>query len=567
MVFPPIAPCSGIPSASHWIEKEISISPIAITAGSGAWHAICGPSPRRPATGCSTSSERTCPPTSRILNRPTRAIPDGAGRLYVSNTDGGGVFVVETGADGTRRIRTVTARAADDNARSCRGEELVFDFPTGLAVDADRSLFIADYGPDVVYRVAPDGRFTIYAGSCRRGFSGDGGPANRAALSAPFGLARGPDGSLYIAEAGNHRVRRVSPAGVITTFAGTGNPDGPLGDGGLAVNASLNGPHGVAIDPSGGVLIADRYHNRIRRVAPDGRISTLAGTGSSESFGDGGAATAAGIFSPWDVAADSLGNVYITDTESALIRRVDARGIISTFAGTGTQGFSGDGGMPTAAALNYPAGVAVEANGTVYFVDQQNDRVRAVVREQAVLAVSQSEIRLTGSSGGGLAAGEIAVTGTFGLPYRTSVSGAPWLSVTQVDATVPGRLRVLGDPSSLAPGVYRATVSLTAPTDIVRTFEVIFEVGAAAPERLAVDASTLYFPFTQTSSSLARPLRVINEGSRTLQFRAEARTASGGRWLVVTPSQGSASAAQPGSLTVTVNPDGLAPGTYEGSIE
>ena len=502
-----------------------------------------------------------------FLNRPTRAIPDGATRLYVSNTDGGAVFLVETGADGTRRIRTVSARAADDNARSCRGDDLALEFPTGLAVDADRSLFIADYGPDVVYRVTPDGRFTIFAGSCRRGFSGDGGPANRAALNTPVGLARGSDGSLYIAEAGNHRVRRVSPGGVITTFAGTGNREGPLGDGGSAVNASLNAPHGLAIEPNGGILIADRYHNRIRRVAPDGRISTVAGTGSSQSFGDGGAATAAGIFSPWDVAADTLGNVYITDTESALIRRVDARGIITTFAGTGRQGFSADGGTPTAAALNYPTGVAVDTSGTVYFVDQQNDRVRAVVREQAVLAIGQRELRLSGSSGGGIASGEIAVTGTFGLPYRTSFSGAPWLTVNQVDATVPGSLRVSGDPSSLAPGVYRATVSVTAPIDIVRTFEVIFEVGAAAPERLAVDSATLYFPFTQTASPLSRPLRVINEGSRTLQFRAEARTASGAPWLAVTPSQGNASAAQPGLLTVTVNPNGLGPGTYEGSIE
>jgi sugar lactone lactonase YvrE len=179
------------------------------------------------------------PANLAFLDTPTRALPDGSGRLYVSNTNGGAVLLVETGTDGTRRIRTITARAADENARSCRGDDLRLEFPTGLALDSDRSLFIADYGPDVVYRVTGDGRFTIYAGTCRRGFSGDGGLATLAKFDQAWGLSLDHSNNLYICDASNHRIRKIdATTGIVTTFAGNGGI-GYSGDYGPAIDADL----------------------------------------------------------------------------------------------------------------------------------------------------------------------------------------------------------------------------------------------------------------------------------------------------------------------------------------
>ncbi len=246
----------------------------------------------------------------------------------------------------------------------------------GASVDQAGNLYFADNATRV-RRIAPDGTISTIAGSANYGYSGDGGPATAAELNTPTDVVVGPEGSLYIADAGNRRIRRITPDGIITTFAGTGSY-GYSGDGGPATAAQLASMEGLAIGPDGSLYIADSDYGRIRRITPDGIITTFAGTGSYSYSGDGGPATAAAFRSPADVAVGPDGSVYIADRYNQRIRRVAPNGIISTVAGTGSAGFGGDGGLATSAYLYYPQAVAVDDAGNLYIGDGNNRRVRRV---------------------------------------------------------------------------------------------------------------------------------------------------------------------------------------------
>ncbi|MBL7692189.1 MAG: T9SS type A sorting domain-containing protein [Flavipsychrobacter sp.] len=217
---------------------------------------------------------------------------------------------------------------------------------------------------------------TTVAGTGTYGFSGDGGPATAAMLAHPEGVAIDQLGNLYICD--NKCVRKVSPAvgGTITTFAGVGTSTGYSGDGGPAHFARVSGVHDVAVDKYGNVYLADAGNNRVRKVTLDGIINTIAGTGIAGYNGDGIAATTAELNSPFGVAVDDTGNVYIADLHNMRIRKVSTAGIISTVAGTGVKGFSGDGGMADTAMLHHPIAVEVAKNGELYIAD--STRIRKI---------------------------------------------------------------------------------------------------------------------------------------------------------------------------------------------
>jgi trimeric autotransporter adhesin len=250
-------------------------------------------------------------------------------------------------------------------------------FPQGIALDGAGNLYIADSGNNRVRMVTPAGIITTVAGGFQGGFSGDGGPATSAELNDPVGVALDSAGNLYIADYGNNRIRKVSPQGIITTAAGNGVYSFS-GDGGPATSAQLAVPQEVAVDSSGIVYVADAANDRVRRISPGGVISTVAGNGSQGFAGDGGPATQAELNAPQGVAADSAGNVYIADGFNDRIRKVSPQGIITTVAGNGTQGFSGDGGPATSAQLSGPLGVAVDSSNNLYIADTYNNRVRKV---------------------------------------------------------------------------------------------------------------------------------------------------------------------------------------------
>jgi uncharacterized protein (TIGR03437 family) len=259
---------------------------------------------------------------------------------------------------------------------------------TAVATDAAGNLYIADTLNQRIRRVTPSGTITTVAGNGTMSFSGDGGPATLAGMQDPSGVAVDAAGNLYIAAEGNFRIRRVTPEGTITTVAGNGI-SGFSGDGGPAISAELANPNGVAVDAAGNLYIADQVGSyRIRRVTPAGTITTVAGNGKYGFSGDGGPATQAALGVSTGIAVDRVGNLYIADEDNYRIRRVTPAGTITTVAGNGKYGFSGDGGPATAAPLGSPSGVAVDGAGNLYIADRLNYRVRRVTPEGIITTVA-----------------------------------------------------------------------------------------------------------------------------------------------------------------------------------
>lgn len=215
------------------------------------------------------------------------------------------------------------------------------------------------------------------AGTGTSGFAGDAAAATAAQLNSPGGIALDIAGNLYIADVNNNRVRKVTPAGVISTIAGNGTA-GFAGDGGAATAAQLKRPSHVAVDGSGNVYITDGDNARIRKVTASGTISTYAGNGSLGFAGDGGPATAGKLYQPAAICLDASGNLYIADGFNQRIRKVDAAGMLSTVAGKGTYGFSGDGGPAINAEFNGTVGLARDAAGNIFVADKTNNRIRKI---------------------------------------------------------------------------------------------------------------------------------------------------------------------------------------------
>lgn len=243
--------------------------------------------------------------------------------------------------------------------------------------------------------------FTIgtVAGVGEAGFSGDGGPATQGELRNPSSVAVAPDGSLYIADLNNRRIRRVDPDGTITTVAGDG-ANRSSGDGGPAAAAQLGNAYGVAVDRHGNVFLGDRVSRTVRKISPDGTISRFAGTGTRGFSGDGGPAIDAELGWPNDIAFDSKGNVYIADSSNNRVRVVDASGTITTFAGTGDGGYSGDGGPATKAELDAPSALCFDGHDALYICDFDNHCVRKVAPDGTISTIAGTGKLGWGGDGG-----------------------------------------------------------------------------------------------------------------------------------------------------------------------
>ncbi len=231
------------------------------------------------------------------------------------------------------------------------------------------------------------GNITTVAGTGVIGFFGDHRPALSAQLNGPSGVAVDLLGNIYISDTYNNRVRKVDPSGIIITVAGTG-VKGFGGDGGPATSALLAAPSGVALDAEGNLYIADRDNHCIRKVTTTGIIVSVAGTGNPGYGGDGQDALSAELNSPFGIAVDTAGNIYVADTGNNRIRKITPAGIITTVAGNGTQGFSGDGGDALLAQLNAPFGVAVDRAGNIYIADSYNNRIRRVTPSGIITTVA-----------------------------------------------------------------------------------------------------------------------------------------------------------------------------------
>jgi sugar lactone lactonase YvrE len=295
---------------------------------------------------------------------------------------------------------TGTAGFSGDGGQATSAQ---FIYPQAVAFDAAGNMYIADNSNSRIRKVNTSGVISTIAGSGINGYSGDGGNALAAKINMPYGVAIDPSGNLYIADYNNHRVRKVNTSGIISTCAGTGTA-GYSGDGAAANLAQLHFPTGVAVDAAGNVYIADNYNNCIRKVNTSGIITTVAGTGVQGSTGDGGLATAATLYRPSSMCIDAAGNIFIADYDNRRVRKVDNAGMITAFAGTGVGGYTGDGGQAALATFYNPSGVATDPAGNVYIVDANFSRVRKVNTSGVITTIAGTSYGYGGDGGDPLSA-------------------------------------------------------------------------------------------------------------------------------------------------------------------
>lgn len=311
--------------------------------------------------------------TSAELNAPESAGVDSSGNLFIADSVNNRIRKVSTNGVITTVAGNGTAGYAGDNGQATNAELNL----GGAAVDISGNLFIADTFNNRIRKVGTNGIITTVAGNGVGGYSGDGGQATNAELNEPEFVAVDTSDNLFFTDSANNLIRKVDTNGIITTVAGNGTA-GYSGDNGQATNAELN-PGGVAVDISGNLIIADTGNDRIRKVSASGIITTIAGNGIEGYSGDNGQATNAALNGPLGVGVDAAGNLFIADSFNNRIRKADTSGVITTVAGNGTRGYSGDNGSSTAAELNTPISVAVDSSDNLFIADANNNRIRKVV--------------------------------------------------------------------------------------------------------------------------------------------------------------------------------------------
>lgn len=373
-----------------------------------------------------------------------------------------------------------TSPACGDGAAAAAAQ---LNFPEGVAADAHGDVYVADWGDNEIRRIAPDGTITTVAGGGTPCWSppgcGDGAAATDAQLSFPNGVAVGPDGSIYIADTGDDEIRKVSPSGKITRFAGDGSACSQppnCGDGGPATNAQLSAATAVAVDRSGAVYVADTGDSEVRKVSTSGTITRVAGTGvfcaTAPSCGDGGAATSAQLNFPSGIAIDPAGDVLIADGGDNEVRKVSASGTITRVAGSGKQCAAppacGDGGAATSAALNGPDGVGLGPNGTFYIADSGDNEVRRVSAAGKISSIAGTGAACAAASSCG--DGGPATSAQLNYPDAVAVdsSGDLYIADTydgEVRFVAGGSTATVSSPTvRIALGAIAASVSATAVT-------------------------------------------------------------------------------------------------------
>jgi sugar lactone lactonase YvrE len=314
------------------------------------------------------------PATAAELYDPYSVAVDSSGNVFIADRQNNRIRKVNTSG-------TISAIAGSDSigysGDGGPATAATLAGPSGVAIDHSGNVYIADQLNNRVRMVSTSGIITTIAGNDMAGYAGDGGPATAAWLSAPVRIAVDRAGDVYIDDISNYRIRMIDHAsGIITTIAGNGAA-GYSGDGGPATAATLYAG-GLVLDNAGNVYFADGQNNRVRKINDSGIITTIAGNGTGGYSGDGGAATLAELYAPGDIALDDSGNVYIVEFVNAIVRKINASGLISTLAGNGSQGYSGDGGPATAAEMYTPTGIATDRAGNIYVADFGNNVIRKI---------------------------------------------------------------------------------------------------------------------------------------------------------------------------------------------
>jgi sugar lactone lactonase YvrE len=428
--------------------------------------------------------------------------------------------------------------------------------PSAIVFDAAGNLYFVETGNHVVRKVTSAGIVTTVAGNGVQGFSGDNGPATAAALDSPAGLALDSTGDLFIADSHNHRIREVSSAtGTITTIAGTGAP-GFSGDGGPATAARLDLPTALALDAAGDVYVADTNNHRVRRItAATGAIATVAGNGIEAFAGDNGPATSASIDSPNGLALDSSGNLTIADTHNGRVRRVSAAtGLISTVAGAGVvagnvQSFGGDNGPATAAGLALPRGLTLDSAGNLYFADSANHRIRRISPTGVITTVAgQATETFAGDNAP-------AVSASLDSPRSVAISPASLLTLAD---TANQRIRQLDALPAPGPDIHTiaglGTTSSSAALALSGPSVAAYGSGSVTATLTTMTTATGSVTFLDTSGGTQTTLGTagLNSGAATV---STSTLASAAHSIVATyPGDAIHSAAQSSALALTVSP-------------
>ncbi|MBI4903905.1 MAG: SMP-30/gluconolactonase/LRE family protein [Acidobacteria bacterium] len=426
--------------------------------------------------------------SSALMKFPTGIMADRGGTVYFTDTENMRIRAISPQGIVTTFLGNGLPVSTDGPLAGAR----TF-FPSGLTQDGGGNFYFGEGAR--VRRISAAGVVSTVAGTGTSGFSGDGSPGNVARVSRPYNVVVDANNNVYFADTGNHRVRKIAADGTITTVAGNGTA-GFAGDGGPATQARLSNPRGVALDRNGNLYIADSSNQRIRRVDGNGTISTVAGNGSCCSSGDNGPATGARLGTPYAVAFDATGNLYIADWLGNQIRRVGTNGVIMTVAGTGEPDFSGDGGSALVAAMNGPSSMFIDAAGAIYFCDQYNHRIRKLTPlVPSVLSIASGDqqsapvgtvvpkplvVKVTSTNGAGVPGVQVTftITGGSGTLSTSNV-------VTGVDGTAAVTLTLgttVGDVTvrAVASGLQQVTFTISAANASADAKPVIDEGGVVS---------------------------------------------------------------------------------------
>ena len=404
------------------------------------------------------------------------------------------------------------------------------------------------------------------------GSGGDGGLAVNAQLNQPQGLAADQAGNLFISDTGNNLIRKVTPDSKINTIAGTGQ-SGHSGDGGPALSATFSALGGMLADNQGGVYVIDGAY--IRHVLANGTVQAVAGNGVSGFSGDGGKAVNASISVEYrsGLALDAAGNLYFSGSDfESHVRRIAPDNTITTFAGMGTQGgFAGDGGPASMALLNEPLGLALDSAGNLYVADSGNNRIRVILANDPAISASAATFTFQGSAGGAPPIAQyLTVTGSIdAIPFTINQSpNSNWLSISLSSGVTPRVIQLTADPSQLKARNYQATLTIQTADAAPASIPISFnfQVGAATPPKLALDRTHLSFTYPLNVSAGVQRVEAGNAGSGSLAIQATAQTIASGNWLSVSPDSGIATPLQNVALAIKANPAGLPPGTYRGTV-
>lgn len=396
--------------------------------------------------------------TAAELHWPKDVKSDTLGNLFVADANNNVIRKIST--SGT--ITTVAGNGAQagSGSGSFGGDggpasaAALYD-PSGVFVDKRGNIYIADHLNNRIRKVGTNDTINTIAGTGTAGYTGDGGPASAATLNQPAKVTFDRWGNMYIADAGNNCVRQILPNDTIITVAGTGVA-GYSGDGGAATAAQLNHPSDVAVDTLGYIYIADMYNHAIRKVDFSGNITTIAGTGI-RGFRDTVAATSALLYDPSGIALDDSGNIFISDLGNARIRKIDSAGLMTTVAGTGTSGYNGDYMAARNTWIQFPEGLTIARSGFLFFADQGNNRIRTFNANRLAAGVSNinrpgAELTIYPNPSNGLFS--VILSSTEGLSARMQLADMAGRIVAeeQIVANRPQEITVT------APGIYMLTI-------------------------------------------------------------------------------------------------------------